>query len=149
LRKISLEHELTSASLGQAEQTIDELRRLLDSRAQKIEDLQREREEAYNIVARETGPQPPRNTRIDAQLGLIYVRAPESQDDLKRISGVADVLEKKLNDLGVYTYKQVMHWDDTAVHAFSELLAFKDRISRENWVEQARLLHAQAHGRAA
>ncbi len=149
LRKISVEHELASASLGQAEQTIGELRQLLESRTQRIEDLQRERDEVYHIGSQEVVPQPTQNTRIDARLGLIYLRTPEFTDDLKRISGVAEVLEKKLNDLGVYTYKQVMDWDDTAVEAFSELLAFKDRIARENWVGQARRLHAEAQGRAA
>lgn len=150
LRKISLEHELTAASLGQAEQTIDDLRQLLDSREQTIDDLQRQRDEAYNIMARGTGQQQPvGNTRIDPRLGLIYVRAPEFKDDLKQISGVAEVLEKKLNDFGIYTYQQIMEWDAAAIEAFSDLLAFKDRISRENWIGQARRLYSQAHGRAA
>ncbi len=149
LRKISLEHELTAASLGQAEQTIDDLRQLIDSREQTIDDLQRERDEVDGGLAGQSVQESAENTRIDPRLGTIYVHEPAFKDDLKQISGVVESFEKKLNDFGVYTYKQIMDWDDSAIEAFSDLLAFKDRISREDWVAQARRLHSQAHGRAA
>jgi predicted flap endonuclease-1-like 5' DNA nuclease len=149
LRKISLEHELTAASLGQAEQTIDDLRQQLDSREQTIDDLQRERDKVDGGLAGQSAQESTGTTRIDPRLGSIYIHEPAIKDDLKQISGVVESLEKKLNDFGVYTYEQIMDWDDSAIEAFSDLLAFKDRISREDWVAQARRLHSQAHGRAA
>ncbi|MEM8679127.1 MAG: hypothetical protein AAGF97_07235 [Planctomycetota bacterium] len=81
-------------------------------------------------------------------LGRIYHTPPEQRDDLKQISGIAQVLEARLNELGIYTYAQIMNWQQTQIDEFSKLLSFPDRIAREGWVAQARELHQQ-HRRAA
>ena len=83
--------------------------------------------------------------RNDDRRGMIYTRPPAVQDDLKRISGVAVKLEQRLNDFGVYTYEQIMHWDDKIVAEFGRLLAFKDRIGRDDWVSQARMLYNETY----
>lgn len=83
--------------------------------------------------------------RNDDRRGMIYTRPPAVRDDLKRISGVAEKLEQRLNDFGVYTYEQIMHWDDEIVAEFGRLLAFKDRIVRDDWVSQARMLYNEAY----
>jgi predicted flap endonuclease-1-like 5' DNA nuclease len=62
---------------------------------------------------------------------------------------VASVLERKLNKIGVYKYQQIMQWDDIAVEEFSKLLAFRDRIQRDNWIGQARRLYRQHYERRA
>ncbi len=69
--------------------------------------------------------------------GLVYNKPPASRDDLKRISGIAEVLEGRLNDYGIYTFKQIMEWSPTAVEEFSRILAFRDRIERDDWLGQA------------
>ncbi|MEL6761660.1 MAG: hypothetical protein AAFP04_14830, partial [Myxococcota bacterium] len=62
-------------------------------------------------------------------------------DDLKRIAGVGKVLEKMLHDVGVYYFDQVASWDAKQVdYVNSKLTAFKGRIKRDNWVEQAKSL---------
>jgi len=76
--------------------------------------------------------------RMHATRGLVYTEAPKQQDDLKRISGIAVVLEARLNDYGIYTFKQIMEWTPEAIEEFSLLLTFKDRIERDDWVSQAR-----------
>lgn len=81
--------------------------------------------------------------RRDANRGLVFTEAPESCDDLKRISGIAEVLEKRLNDFGVYTFKQVMEWKPEEIEEFSRLLAFRDRIVRDDWQGQARFFYNQ------
>ena len=83
---------------------------------------------------------PAGSTRHDSLLGIVYTMPPERSDDLQRISGVGEALEKKLNALGVYSFKQVMDWDDVAVAEISKLLSFEDRVVREEWREQAREL---------
>ncbi len=61
------------------------------------------------------------------------------KDDLKRISGVGEVLEKLLNDLGVYYFFQVASWSPEDVQYVDDRLeAFKGRIQRDDWVEQAK-----------
>lgn len=84
--------------------------------------------------------------RHDADLGNVYTQAPDEVDDLKAIYGIAQVLEGKLNEFGVYTYRQIMEWDEATVEAFSERLAFKDRIQRDGWILQAQRLHEEKYG---
>ncbi len=80
-------------------------------------------------------------TIIHEKRGRIYTSAPTLVDDLKVISGVGPVLEKKLNDFGVYTYLQISEWTVSNIAEFDELLTFKGRIERDNWVQQAKELH--------
>ena len=82
-------------------------------------------------------------TKLDPVRGNVFVEAPRRKDDLKMIHGVAKVLERKLNGFGIYTFKQVMEWDETAIQEFSELLVFKDRIHRDDWKGQAARFYNQ------
>lgn len=68
------------------------------------------------------------------------VEKPVEPDDLKLISGVGPVLEKKLNDLGIYTYKQVASWKKAEREWVDGYLSFKGRIERDDWVKQAKAL---------
>jgi predicted flap endonuclease-1-like 5' DNA nuclease len=80
---------------------------------------------------------------VDPKLGLIYKTRPEKTDDLTALKGIAQVLEQRLHDFGIYTYAQIAAWDEDRIKEFSARLAFKDRIQREHWVEQARQLAAK------
>lgn len=79
----------------------------------------------------------------DSKLGLIYSSRPEKIDDLTALKGIAQVLEQRLHELGIYTYSQIALWTDENIKEFSSRLAFKDRIQRERWVEQAQQLLAK------
>lgn len=83
-------------------------------------------------------PQP--NSELDPKLGLIYKTQPENVDNLTEIEGISLVLAQRLHDIGIYTHAQIAAWDEDRVKEFSARLAFKDRIYRERWVEQARKL---------
>lgn len=85
----------------------------------------------------------------DPRLGLVYKSQPALLDDLTALKGIAKVLEKRLHDLGIYTYEQIASWNEAQVQEFSVRLAFKDRIHRERWVEQARELLAEKFDPAA
>ena len=63
-------------------------------------------------------------------------------DDLKRIRGIGVLIEQKLNGMGVTGYEQIANWSSADIDRVSEVLDFKGRIERENWVEQARILAA-------
>ena len=59
-------------------------------------------------------------------------------DDLKRIWGVGPKLESMLNDLGIYHFAQIAGFTDEDITNVSEQLdQFADRITRDNWIEQA------------
>jgi NADH-quinone oxidoreductase subunit E len=62
-------------------------------------------------------------------------------DDLKLIKGVGPKLEKLLNTLGFYHFDQIAKWSAEELSWVDENLeGFKGRVSRDNWVEQARKL---------
>jgi len=66
--------------------------------------------------------------------------AAEGADDLKQLSGVGPVLEKKLIEAGVTSFAQIAAWTDNDIAEFDEKLAFHGRIEREGWIEQAKKL---------
>ncbi|MDX5464726.1 MAG: 50S ribosomal protein L21 [Alphaproteobacteria bacterium] len=69
--------------------------------------------------------------------------APEgAADDLKKISGVGPVLEKKLHALGITQYAQIAAFTADEIARVDEVLNFKGRIEREDWVSQAKALAA-------
>ncbi|MDZ4842843.1 MAG: hypothetical protein SH859_11990, partial [Hyphomicrobium aestuarii] len=72
-------------------------------------------------------------------------RAASQLDDLKRVRGIGVLIEKKLNSLGITTYEQIANWTNADIDRVSQILDFKGRIERENWVEQARILASGAH----
>jgi len=62
-------------------------------------------------------------------------------DDLKMIKGVGPKLEKLLNDMGFYHFDQIAKWTEDEVRWVDQNLeGFKGRVSRDSWVEQAKLL---------
>lgn len=61
----------------------------------------------------------------------------EFVDDLKLISGVGPVLEKKLHALGVKSLKDVAAFTKEEVERVDAALSFKGRIDREEWIKQA------------
>ncbi len=82
-------------------------------------------------------------TAATSNRGRVFESAPDQVDDLKVISGVGPGIEEKLNGFGVYTYAQIAEWDASNVATFDELLSFKGRIDRDNWIEQAKELAAK------
>lgn len=68
----------------------------------------------------------------------IFLDAPEGEkDDLTRISGVGAVLEEKLNNMGIFHFRQVAAFTPAVIDMVNGQLSFKGRIQREEWVEQA------------
>lgn len=76
--------------------------------------------------------------RVDEKLGVVYDSAPSDVDDLKLINGVGPVLEDKLHEIGVYKFEQIANWDADQIAAFDDLLSFKGRIERDEWVAKAK-----------
>lgn len=71
------------------------------------------------------------------------LHAPNGEaDDLTQIKGIGPKLSKRLNELGIYHFKQIADWSSDEAHWVDDYLAFKGRVAREAWVKQARLLSA-------
>jgi predicted flap endonuclease-1-like 5' DNA nuclease len=85
-----------------------------------------------------------RSVRSEAYAGAGQIGGAKSAqvDDLKRVRGVGVLIEKKLNSMGVTSYQQIANWSASDIDRVSQVLDFRGRIERENWVEQARILSA-------
>ena len=68
------------------------------------------------------------------------IAKPSRPDDLTRISGVGKTLEKKVNGMGVWTYRQVAEWKGQEIAYVNSFLNFSGRIERDQWVRQAKQL---------
>ena len=70
--------------------------------------------------------------------------APEgAADDLKKIGGVGPKLEEKLNEVGIYHFRQIAAFTPENVAWVDDHLNFKGRIERDDWVGQAKQLAAE------
>ncbi len=75
----------------------------------------------------------PRNLKTSADEG--------NADNLKEIKGIGPKLEKLCNKLGIYYFNQIANWDDAEVAWMdSNLEGFKGRVTRDDWVGQAKIL---------
>lgn len=62
-------------------------------------------------------------------------------DDLKRIKGIGPKMEKLCNSLGFYHFDQIAAWTgDEVAWVDQNLEGFKGRVTRDEWVAQAKLL---------
>lgn len=58
-------------------------------------------------------------------------------DNLKKISGVGPVLEKKLHEAGIYFFWQVANLKEDQIADLEEEMSFPGRITRDEWIKQA------------
>ena len=64
-------------------------------------------------------------------------------DNLKEIKGIGPKLEKLCNSMGFYHFDQIAGWTDQEVAwVNANLEGFKGRVSRDKWVDQAKILAA-------
>lgn len=80
----------------------------------------------------------------EAFAGAAAAAAKANPDDLKKIWGVGPVMESVLNDHGCYTFEQVANLSDRDVEwVAANINTFPDRITRDDWVGQAKKLAAE------
>jgi len=97
------------------------------------EDMEFVSKEERSILARQ---------KIKAAFGdRIVIASPNEKDDLKKINGVGTFIEQKLNDIGIYTFKQISQFDAELIQQVTDAIEFfPGRIKRDDWVGQAKKL---------
>ncbi len=121
--------------LKQRDENIANLKQRL---AQCEQDLVLYKKELEQACQEETRPVLPE--------GIPFAKKEEA-DDLKEILGVGPFLENKLNAFGIYTFRQVAALSPNMIQKLGATFgSFSNRIVRENWVEQAKSLHAAKYG---
>ena len=65
----------------------------------------------------------------------------EDKDDLTMISGIGPFIEKGLNSLEIYTFRQISRFSNHDIKVINNtIIYFSGRIDRDEWVAQAREL---------
>ncbi len=80
----------------------------------------------------------------DINFERIGTASEDEKDDLKVISGIGPFIEKKLNILGIYTYRQIANFTEEDREKVNEAIEFfPGRIMRDDWIGQAKKLMKQ------
>ncbi|MBA3898175.1 MAG: hypothetical protein H0X36_13805 [Sphingomonadaceae bacterium] len=115
---------------------------LLSRRGQRIQ-----------LTPPEEGPRPTLRRETPPPVPVIATTDPVApppvgeRNDLLQIKGLGPKLVTLLGGLGVTRFEQIAGWTEADVAAIDpQLGAFKGRIGRDRWIEQARFL---SHGDAA
>lgn len=62
-------------------------------------------------------------------------------DNLKEIKGIGPKLEQLCHEMGFYHFDQIAAWSEAEVAWVDQNLeGFKGRVSRDNWIQQAKIL---------
>lgn len=74
----------------------------------------------------------------------IGVATAADKDDLKIVKGIGPFIEKKLNSIGIYTFRQIAAFTPEDEDKVNEVIEFfPGRIRRDNWSGQAEILHKE------
>ena len=75
-------------------------------------------------------------------------KTPAEKDDLKKISGIGQVLEQMLNTIGITTFQQIARFTEQDVKQVDDALqAFQGRIVRDNWIGGAQAEYQKKYGK--
>ena len=72
------------------------------------------------------------------------IAKPAVTDDLTQISGIGPGLQKKLADMGIWTWRQIAEWKGPEIAYVNGHLNFQGRIERDQWIRQAKQLMRDA-----
>ena len=73
--------------------------------------------------------------------GFEKLKKPDGEaDDLKMFTGIGPALETKLNDYGIFHYRQIAALKKPDIAEIDDALTLKGRIESDDWVKQAREL---------
>ncbi len=104
-------------------------------------ELAAEREQEASLVGQQA-PIPAFQAEKDEKPRSRFTPASwQTRDDLTVISGIGPGIQKKLNQLGIYTFQQIAEFTPDDIESVTqELKVFKGRIGRDNWIGQAAAL---------
>ncbi|MBO9623623.1 MAG: hypothetical protein J7500_13020 [Sphingomonas sp.] len=85
--------------------------------------------------------EPGRPAAAAALTGIGIPAAVGAPDDLQRVKGIGPKLDALLQTLGIRRFDQIAAWGPAEVAKVdAHLGAFRGRIDRDDWIEQAKLL---------
>lgn len=65
----------------------------------------------------------------------------QNKDNLQKIKGIGKTVEEKLNNIGIYSYKQITNFNAQDIQDITALTKlFSGKIERDDWIGQAHKL---------
>jgi predicted flap endonuclease-1-like 5' DNA nuclease len=136
LKAYQRRYESLKAESDTMRSTADQLRAELDA--------QRAREASLRAEIGESGPkmwpEPHKPQAVKAH-SRFTPSTWQTRDDLTKISGIGPKIQTQLNEMGLYTYRQIAALSPEEIERVAaSLKVFKGRIGRDNWIGQAAAL---------
>ena len=132
--------QLADLELGRISLQTKQLENQLRESTVKNQNLEREIEELKALKKPER-KEPVYSDFIAGQRLGISEASEKDKDDLKQIAGIGPVIERKLNGLGIYTFRQISEFTPYAIEQVTAAIKFfPERIGRDNWIGQAAAL---------
>lgn len=122
-RVARLTNEIASVG-GKTKKTVKKAKKSVKKAAKKVAE-----------VATSALPATDENGRLDKPMG--------EADDLKLIKGVGAVLERKLNEAGIFHFWQLVNLEASQVETLEAEMRFPGRITRDAWQAQAKTFAAE------
>ncbi len=135
----ALEEGLPAAAESESEPVVEEA---VDTAAKEAESEPAAAEAAAEEAVSE--PEKPSEDESSKEPANLFDIPDGDPDDLKKISGVGPVLEKKLHALGVTKFSQIAAFTEEDVARVDDALNFKGRIGRDDWISQAKAFAEEA-----
>lgn len=156
--------KVTEPLLSEAKRQVTTLEQELAQYQRRYENLKHETDEIRDTAdklkqelaaerAREARLQADMNAQPEKEIGVIPERPDPTQsrftpssrqtkrNDLTMISGIGPAIQRKLNDLGIYSFQQLSELTPEMVDKITRTIKFfPDRIGRDNWIGQAAAL---------
>jgi predicted flap endonuclease-1-like 5' DNA nuclease len=134
---------------GEYEKHSETLRMQLDEVEKHFSDLEKQQRVALKEAREATTPEASNGQALNGSAVNEQTPPEPEVDDLKDIVGIGKVFEHTLNELGVYTFKQIAEFtvaDIARVNA--ELKEFKGRMEQDDWIGQAKELYYKKYAEA-
>lgn len=90
-----------------------------------------------NVAAKPAATRPRKTRSIDPTPTTLAAPRDGKADNLKQIKEIGPKIKSSLNAMGIYHIDQIAAWTKANIDWVDAQLAFKGRIRRERWVEQA------------
>ncbi len=126
---------------SQSEKQSETLRIRLDEVEQNFLELEKQQQNAIRQAREEAATANYPSGRDD--------QPAQEVDDLKQIIGIGKVFEGALNELGVYSFRQLANFGIADIaRVNTKLKEFKGRMEQDDWIGQAKELLFKKHGGA-
>jgi len=118
----------------------DSIRRTADQLKKELA-VEKEKEERKVVDVTESKVE---SKKPDVKRSRFTPSSWQTKNDLTQISGIGPVIQRKLNELGIFSFQQIAELTpDMVDHIARSIKFFPDRIGRDNWIGQAAALARQ------